>query len=78
MSKEEVVQDPFTSETEDSPKYRDYLFKMKSGKDQVATGFLALAVGSVAVGSGSGDLSLIVPLTELHYVKELEPTVGSA
>lgn len=67
------------NETDTSdPKFRDYLFKMKSGEDQVAHGFLAVAAGFVAVGSGSGDLSLVVPLAELHYARELSPTVGSA
>lgn len=75
---EEVREGPFSGSEDHKADLRDYVFKLKSGEDQVATGFLAIAGGFIAVGSGSGDLSFIVPASELQYCRELPKVAGSA
>lgn len=82
MSKEQEADTirPFNSVDEDTeaPKFRDYIFKMKEGEDQIAKGFLAVAAGFVAVGTGTGDLSLVIPMDQIRYAREIPAAVGHA
>ena len=76
---EEVVEGPFKSNPqEEAIPLHDYVFHLKSGENKIAKGYLALTQSAVAVGTGAGDLSLVVPLTELSFVEELPEIAGRA
>jgi hypothetical protein len=77
---EETVDGPFTSRDVEveTPAFKDYVLHLKSGDKKYAKGYLAVAQSFVAVGTGSGDLQLVVPLTELSFCEEIPASAGHA
>jgi hypothetical protein len=75
---EESTLSNYNDAEEVAPAFKEYSLHLKDGSIKVCRGYLAVAQSFVAVGTGSGDLQLVVPLTELSFCEEIPASAGHA